>query len=260
MGKIISLINQKGGVAKTTSVGNIAYILANKFNKKVAVIDMDQQGNLTTHFKIKKDEIKTVFDLMRSYDIEEFYDVKVSNVIVNSKNVDVFPNNSTSKNSESKLNGVGNSESLLKEIISDLNYEYDYILIDCPPNLDLMTRNALISSDKVYIPVEPSLESLEGMADLYKEIEIIKRRLNKRLEIGGVFLTKVDPRTKLFRKATEILEQYFNDKIMKTFIRNEQEVKNLMMEKRMFICEVKNTKAGLDYLELTKEIISREEN
>lgn len=257
--KVISIINQKGGVAKTVSTGNIAYILANIFEKRVAVIDMDQQGNMTTHFGIKKDSVKTIFDLMRRYDFEEFFNINLSEIVLKSKGVDIFPNNSTSKSSESKLAGIGNSDSLLKEVINDLEAPYDYILIDCPPNLDTMTRNALIASDKVYIPVEPSLESLEGMADLYKEIEIIRRRSNKKLEIGGVFLTKVIPRTKLLKSSNEILKKYFGDKIMETIIRNEQDVKNMMMDKRMFIAEVSGSKAGEDYINLTKEILSREE-
>lgn len=255
MSKIVSIVNQKGGVAKTTSTQHIGIALG-KQGKKVLLIDFDPQGNLTSGLGINKSELQhTVYDLLKQE--MEGTELHIKNVIVNKFGVDILPANIVMSKAEKELGIYPGKENFLRDIIQDL--EYDYILIDCPPSLNILTDNALVASTDVYIPVAAEFYAVEGISFLLDEIEVIKRRLNPKLKMSGVFITKVDTRSNLEKDTRTLLENYFEKELFKTSIRYYVDIIKASSEGIPIFDFNDKNKAGLDYLELAKEIISREE-
>ena len=197
MGKVVSIANQKGGVGKTTTAVNLSTILAKK-GKKVLLIDADPQGNATSGLGIDKDTNFSVYDVLVD-------DVEIENTVVQSsvKNLDVCPSNINLAGAEVELVSVISREHRLQEKIDNQKDKYDYIIIDCPPSLGLITLNAFTASDSVLIPVQCEYYALEGLGQLINTINLVKKHLNKDLAIEGALLTMFDIRTNLSNQVVK---------------------------------------------------------
>ena len=255
--KIISIVNQKGGVGKTTSSIEIAIRLSLE-GKKVGLIDLDPQGNSTRGLGIDKAEIKhSISDLLKKRAFKKGYeDINSSDVIINKFNIDIYPNNIKMAKTVDELGMAINKESILKHVIENYLPVYDYLILDCPPQLGLIINNALIASDLVFIPVGADVYSIEGIVDLIDTIEVIKEDANQSLAIGGVFLTKVNARTKLFQEAFDSLKEIFNDKMMNSYIRTATKVEECIKEGIPVSIQAPTSNPGKDYKALTKEMIT----
>ena len=212
MGKIISVANQKGGVGKTTTTINLSAILAKK-GKKVLLIDADPQGNATSGLGIDKNVNFSIYDVIIN-------DVDIDNTVQQSmvKNLDVCPSNINLAGAEVELVSMMSREQRLKEKLEEVKDKFDYIIIDCPPSLGLITLNAFTASDSVLIPVQCEYYALEGLGQLLNTIKLVKRHLNKEIEIEGALLTMFDARTNLSNQVVKEVKRYFNDKVYKTVI------------------------------------------
>ena len=212
MGKIISVANQKGGVGKTTTSITLSSMLAQK-NKKVLLIDADPQGNASSGVGIEKNIEKSVYDLLvEDTSVNEI--VKESNI----KNLKVCPSNINLAGAEVELVSMMSREQRLKEKIEEVRGEYDYIIIDCPPSLGLITLNAFTASNSVLIPIQCEYYALEGLGQLINTINLVKKHLNKSLEVEGALLTMYDIRTNLSNQVVNEVKKYFGDKVYKTVI------------------------------------------
>ena len=212
MGKIISVANQKGGVGKTTTTVNLATILA-KRGKKVLLIDADPQGNATSGLGLDKDLEPSTYDiLVNDTELEE----AMQKTII--KNLKVCPANMDLAGAEVELVSMMSREQRLKEKVDIIKNGFDYILIDCPPSLGLVTLNAFTASDSVLIPVQCEYFALEGLGQLLNTINLVKKHLNKEIKIEGALLTMYDIRTNLSNQVVKEVKKYFENKVYKTVI------------------------------------------
>ena len=212
MGKIISVANQKGGVGKTTTTINLSTMLAKK-GKKVLLIDADPQGNATSGVGAEKDVEFSTYDILVS-DVEMVQAVEKTII----KNLLVCPSNINLAGAEVELVSMMSREQRLKEKLEEVKDKFDYILIDCPPSLGLITLNAFTASDSVLIPVQCEYYALEGLGQLINTINLVKKHLNKHLEVEGALLTMYDARTNLSNQVVKEVKKYFGEKVYKTFI------------------------------------------
>ena len=212
MGKIISIANQKGGVGKTTTSINIAAILAKK-GKKVLLIDTDPQGNATSGVGVNKEQEFSVYDVLVG-EIEFEKTLQDTNV----KNLKVCPSNINLAGAEVELVSMMSREHRLKEGLEQVKDKFDYIIIDCPPSLGLITLNAFTASDSVLIPVQCEYYALEGLGQLLNTINLVRKHLNKNLQIEGAVLTMYDVRTNLSNQVVKEVKRYFENKVYKTVI------------------------------------------
>lgn len=212
MGKIISIANQKGGVGKTTTAVNLSTVLA-KRGKKVLLIDADPQGNATSGLGIDKEQQFSVYDVL----IE---DIEVENTLQRTKikNLDLCPSNINLAGAEVQLVGVENRENRLKEKLNNIRDSYDFIIIDCPPSLGLVTINSFTASNSVLIPVQCEYYALEGLGQLINTIDLVRKSTNKSLTIEGALLTMYDSRTNLSNQVVGEVKKYFNNKVYKNII------------------------------------------
>ncbi len=212
MGKIISVANQKGGVGKTTTTVNLGTILAKK-GKKVLLIDADPQGNATSGLGADKESEYSTYDiLVNDIEIED----AIQRTII--KNLKLCSANVNLAGAEVELVSMMSREQRLKEKLDEVKDNYDYILIDCPPSLGLITLNAFTASDSVLIPVQCEYFALEGLGQLLNTINLVKKHLNKEIEIEGALLTMYDIRTNLSNQVVKEVKKYFNNKVYKTVI------------------------------------------
>ena len=213
MGRIIAIANQKGGVGKTTTAINLSSSLAS-MDKKVLSLDMDPQGNMTSGLGVDKDGVeKTVYDLIiGNAGVEECI---YRNAL---ENIDVLPSNIDLSAAEIELIGVENKEYILKNEIDKVKDDYDFIIIDCPPALSMLTINAMTTADSVIVPIQCEYYALEGLSQLIHTIELVKERLNPDLEIEGVVFTMYDARTNLSLQVVENVKDNLNQNIYKTII------------------------------------------
>ena len=213
MGRIIAIANQKGGVGKTTTAINLSACLAEK-GKKVLAIDMDPQGNMTSGLGVDKDSVeKTVYDLIiGEAQIEEIICKEVL------ENLDVLPTNIDLSAAEIELIGIENKEYIIKNEVEKVKENYDFIIIDCPPSLSMLTINAMTTADSVLVPIQCEYYALEGVSQLIHTIELVKERLNSNLEIEGVVFTMYDARTNLSLQVVENVKDNLNQNIYKTII------------------------------------------
>ena len=212
MGKVISVANQKGGVGKTTTTVNLGTLIAKK-GKKVLLIDADPQGNATSGLGVEKEvEFSTYDILVNETEMEEV----IQDTII--KNLKICPSNMNLAGAEVELVSMMSREQRLKEKLEEIKEKFDYILIDCPPSLGLITLNAFTASDSVLIPVQCEYFALEGLGQLLNTINLVKKHLNKNIYIEGALLTMFDIRTNLSNQVVKEVKKYFNNKVYKTVI------------------------------------------
>lgn len=214
MGKAIAIFNQKGGVGKTTTNINLAACLANK-GKKVLLLDIDPQGNTTSGLGIDKKSMEySTYDLL----IEKDFDTPKAIIKTGTEGLDLIPASVSLSGAEVELVNVKGREKRLKKAMDKVKKKYDYIFIDCPPSLGLLTVNSLTAVDSVLIPIQCEFYALEGVAQLMNTIEIVKKNLNSKLEIEGVILSMFDGRTNLSIQVVEEVKKYFGRKVYTTVI------------------------------------------
>lgn len=255
MGRIIAIANQKGGVGKTTTAINLSSCLADK-GQKVLAIDMDPQGNMTSGLGVDKDEAeKTVYDLIiGEADIDEVIQKNVMD------NLDVIPTNIDLSAAEIELIGVDNKEYIVKNAVHKVKDNYDFIIIDCPPSLSMLTINAMTTADSVLVPIQCEYYALEGLSQLMHTVQLVKERLNPVLEMEGVVFTMYDARTNLSLQVVENVKDNLHQNIYKTII-----PRNIRLAEApsygMPINKYDPKSAGSDaYLRLADEVINREED
>ena len=213
MGRIIAIANQKGGVGKTTTAINLSACLA-EAGQKVLVVDFDPQGNATSGYGLEKGHIdKTVYQmLIGENQIEECVREEVQ------KNLDILPSDVNLAGAEIELLEMDNKESLLRNGLKKIEKKYDFIIIDCPPSLNLLTINALTAADTVIVPIQCEYYALEGLSQILKTVNLVKRKLNRKLELEGVVFTMYDARTNLSLEVVESVKNTLNQNIYKTII------------------------------------------
>ena len=213
MGRTIAIANQKGGVGKTTTAINLSAALAS-MGKKVLAIDMDPQGNMSSGLGVDKDSVeRTVYDLIiGKVGVEECLCEEVI------ENLDVLPSNIDLSAAEIELIGVDNKEYIIRDEVEKIKDRYEFIIIDCPPALSMLTINAMTTSDSVLVPIQCEYYALEGLSQLIHTIELVQERLNPELEIEGVVFTMYDARTNLSLQVVENVKDNLNQNIYKTII------------------------------------------
>ena len=254
MGRIIAIANQKGGVGKTTTAINLSASLAS-LGKKVLAIDMDPQGNMSSGLGVDKNEVeKTVYDLIiGNIGIEECIYEEVI------ENLDVLPSNIDLSAAEIELIGVDNKEYILRDKVNKVKEKYDFIIIDCPPALSMLTINAMTTSDSVLVPIQCEYYALEGLSQLIHTIELVQERLNPELEIEGVVFTMYDARTNLSLQVVENVKDNLNQNIYKTIIPRSvrlAEAPSYGMPINLYDPKSKGTES---YLLLAEEVINKGE-
>ena len=212
MGKVISVANQKGGVGKTTTTINLSTFLAKK-GKTVLLIDADPQGNATSGVGAEKDVEFSTYDILAT---DAGMEQALEKTMI--KNLLVCPSDINLAGAEVELVSMMSREQRLKEKLEDIKDSFDYILIDCPPSLGLITLNAFTASDSVLIPVQCEYYALEGLGQLINTINLVKKHLNKNLEVEGALLTMYDARTNLSNQVVKEVKKYFGEKVYKTVI------------------------------------------
>ena len=213
MGRLIAIANQKGGVGKTTTAITLSACLADK-GKKVLAVDMDPQGNMTSGLGLDKESIeKTVYDMIiGESDIEEVLQKEAM------ENLDVLPTNIDLSAAEIELIDVENKEFIVRNSIQKIRDNYDFVIIDCPPSLSMLTINAMTTADSVLVPIQCEYYALEGLSQLIHTVELVKDRLNPDLEIEGVVFTMYDARTNLSLQVVENVKDNLQQNIYKTII------------------------------------------
>ncbi len=213
--KVISIFNQKGGVGKTTTSINLCSCLAMN-GYKILNIDIDPQGNTTSGMGLDKNSLElSVYDVLTSDEISIREVIKQSELI---SNFYILPSTMSLAGAEIELINKLDRERILLEKLKEIENDFDYVFIDCPPSLGLLTINALAASDSVLIPIQCEFYSLEGVGQLVNTIELVQKSLNSNLEVEGVILSMYDIRTRLCNEHAEEVKKYFNDKVYKTTI------------------------------------------
>lgn len=254
MGRIIAVANQKGGVGKTTTSINLSACLA-ELNKKVLLIDMDPQGNATSGFGIDKYELdNTLYELIIGECNLE--DCLFENVI---DNLSILPSNVNLSGAEIELIEVTRKEYIVKNVIDKVKDQYDFIIVDCPPSLNMLTVNAMTAADTVLVPIQCEYYALEGLTQLMHTINLVKKRLNPQLEIEGVVFTMYDARTNLSLQVVENVKNNLNQNVYKTIIpRNIRLAEAPSHGKPINLYDTKSSGAE-SYRLLAKEVLHRGE-
>ena len=252
MGKIISVSNQKGGVGKTTTSLSLAASLG-VLEKKVLLVDADPQGNASSGIGISKDDYeKSSYDvLLNQCKIEE------SIIQTKSPNLDIIPANIDLVAVEIELVDANKREYMLSNMLDKIKEIYDFIIIDCPPSLGLITINALTSSDSVIIPIQCEYYALEGLSQLLNTFRLVQRHLNKKLVIGGVLMTMYDSRLNLSKQVVEEVKSYFKDKLFKTLIYRNVKLSEAPSFGKPALLYDASSNCAKNYLSLTEEILKR---
>lgn len=252
MAYVISIVNQKGGVGKTTTAVNLGAFLAKK-RKKVLIIDLDPQGNATSGYGFDKTELEnTVYDLLVN---EEDISTVIASTSV--KNVDMCPTNINLAGAEVELVSAISRETILRRAIEPVLDKYDYIIIDCPPSLGLLTINALAACEGVIVPIQGEYYALEGLTQLIDTINMIKKKLNPSIGILGVVITMHDRRTQLTKQVVEEVHKYFGDKVFNTFIPRNVRLAEAPSHGQTIDEYDAKSKGSLAYQALANEVIKR---
>ena len=249
--KIIAVANQKGGVGKTTTSVNLAACLAEK-KKKVLLVDCDPQGNASSGYGIDKSALE-----------QTIYHVLIDNAAVQDViqptefKVDVLPANIELAGAEVELVAAISRETRLKKALDSVKENYDYIIIDCPPSLGLLTLNSLAAADSVLMPIQCEFYALEGVSQLMNTIELVRNNLNRQLEVEGVLMTMFDSRTKLSEQVVAEVRANFGDTVYKTMIPRTVRLSEAPSYGEPILYYDKRSKGAEVYLKLAKEVIAR---
>ena len=257
MTEIIAILNQKGGCGKTTTAVNLAAALTLS-EKKILVIDMDPQGNATTGLGVEKNEQENTIYSVLSGQITLEESILKTDV----PNLDLIPSNISLSGAEIELSKTIGPHSILKESMDGIQTNYDYIFIDVPPSLGLLTLNSIVASDSVIIPIQAEFYALEGMADLIQAMDLVESRLNSPSPIKGILLTLYDSRTRLGRDVYNNVKQYFGDSenIFKTTIPRNVKLAEAPSHGKPCILYDEECSGTEAYLKLAKEIIQMEDS
>jgi len=251
--EVIAIINQKGGVGKSTTAINLAACLGD-LGKSALVVDFDPQGNATSGFGVDKDTLKNdVYDALMN-------DVPMEDVIVPSpvKGVDVAPATIQLAGAEIELVSVMARESVLRYVLEHVRETYDYVFLDCPPSLGLLTVNALVAADSLLIPIQCEFYALEGLSKLLESMRMVKGRLNPNLDIFGVVMTMYDVRTTLSRQVVEEVRGYFGDKVFSSIIPRNVKLSEAPSHGLPINLYDPRSKGALAYAELAKEVVAHD--
>ena len=249
MSEVIAIINQKGGVGKSTTAINLAASLGD-LGKRVLVVDFDPQGNATSGFGVDKDELKhDVYDALTN-------DMPLSQIVVESPvpNVYVAPATIQLAGAEIELVSVMARESVLRYVLEDVRDKYDFIFVDCPPSLGLLTVNSLVAADSLLIPIQCEFYALEGLTKLLESMRMVKGRLNPQLDIFGVVMTMFDVRTTLSRQVVDEVRAYFGDKVFETIIPRNIKLSEAPSHGLPINLYDPRSKGAIAYAELAKEV------
>ena len=248
--KIIAVANQKGGVGKTTTAVNLSACLAYR-GKKTLLIDVDPQGNATSGLGFDKNTVqKSIYDaLINSVDIKDC--ILASEV----ENLDLCPSNIQLAGAEVELVPLMSRENRLKNAVSDVKDKYEYILIDCPPSLGLLTLNSLTAADTILVPIQCEYYALEGLSQLMNTVKLVKKHLNTSLEVEGVVLTMFDARTNLSLQVVDEVKKYFSKKVYRTIIPRNVRLSEAPSFGQPIIIFDSKSKGAECYLSLADEVI-----
>ncbi len=250
--KVLAIINQKGGVGKSTTAINLSAALG-EAKKKVLVIDLDPQGNTTSGYGIEKEDLEhDMYDVL-------LQDFPIEDAIVDTceERVFVVPATIQLAGAEIELVSAIARESILKSVIEKIKEEFDYVFIDCPPSLGLLTINALVASDQLLIPIQCEYYALEGVTKLIESMRMVKNRLNPALSIFGVVMTMYDTRTTLSRQVVEECKNYFGQQIFKTYIPRNVKIAEAPSHGLPVTMYARMSKGSSSYTKLAKEVIRR---
>ncbi|MBI2472105.1 MAG: ParA family protein [Planctomycetes bacterium] len=254
MMRSIALLNQKGGVGKTTTTANLGACLA-MLGKKVLVIDMDPQANLSVHLGVDIHTLKySVYNIITG-------DCKPDKVILNTKiqGLDIIPANIDLSGAEIELVGVVGRETVLKEYLGSMLDLYDYVLIDCPPSLGLLTLNVLTLVHEIFIPLQTEFFALQGVSKLLDTHEVVRKRLNKNLEISGIIFCMYTSRTRLCKEVIEKVKEYFaEDQVFNTVIRKNVKLSESPSHGKPIVSYAPSSHGSEDYMSLAKEVVQQE--
>ncbi|ALJ30989.1 Sporulation initiation inhibitor protein Soj [Apilactobacillus kunkeei] len=251
MGHVISLANQKGGVGKTTTSVNLGADLAT-MGKKVLLIDADAQGNATSGVGIQKSDIqKDIYDILVN---EE----PISEAIIPSKHegLDIVPATIQLSGADIELTPQMARETRLLNALKSVSDQYDYVLVDCPPSLGLITVNAFTASDSILIPVQTEYYALEGLSQLLNTVQLVKKHFNPDLDVEGVLLTMYDSRTKLGQQVNDEVRKYFGDKVYDTIITRNVRLSEAPSYGLPIIDYDSNSKGSELYMQFAKEVLA----
>ena len=251
MGKIIAIANQKGGVGKTTTCTSLCCALKNR-GRRVLLVDADPQGNCTSGMGVDKSASPNIYDILVN-------GAEAAGSVVETKYGDVIPANKDLSGATVELVGAEKREFVLKTALEPLKERYDYIFIDCPPSLELLTLNALVAADTVLVPVQCEYYALEGIADLMTTIKLTNKRLNSGLKIEGIVLTMYDSRTNFSNQVAEEIKKYFGDKVYKTMIPRNVRLAEAPSHGKPVIAYDRLSKGSRAYLKLANEFLKRQE-
>lgn len=254
MSKVIAIANQKGGVGKTTTAVNLSSCLAYK-GKKVLIIDIDPQGNTTSGLGIDKKSLsKSIYDVL--INDNTIKDTLVSTAIENLK---LCPSNIQLAGAEVELVPIMSRETRMKVALSEIKKEFDFILIDCPPSLGLLTVNSLTAADTILVPIQCEYYALEGLSQLMNTVKLVQRHLNPSLDVEGVVLTMFDARTNLSIQVVEEVKKHFRNKVYRTVIPRNVRLSEAPSFGLPIILYDPKSKGSECYLELAEEVIEYSE-
>lgn len=251
--KVIAVINQKGGVGKSTTVINLSACLG-ELDKKVLVVDFDPQGNSTSGYGIEKEELDhDIYDVI-------LHDESIEETIFQTcePNVFIVPATIQLATAEIELVNTMARESVLKETLDKVKEEFDYVFIDCPPSLGLLTINALIAANSMMIPIQCEYYALEGVAKLLESMKMVKKKMNPSLYIFGVVLTMYDSRTTLSKQVVEEVRNYFGDATFETVIPRNVKIAEAPSYGQPVSMYAKVSKGAFAYAKLAKEVLDRD--
>ncbi|NLM83575.1 MAG: ParA family protein [Clostridiales bacterium] len=250
MGKIVAVANQKGGVGKTTTCVNLCCAL-HDMGVRVLLCDIDPQGNATSGMGVDKaGKAPNLYDVLVGA-------VPAEKVVVSTKYGDVIPSNAVLSGAGIELVNAENREFVLKNALESVKDKYDYIFIDCPPSLEMLTLNALCAADSVFIPVQCEYFALEGLTDLINTIRMTKKALNPKLDIEGVLLTMFDSRTNFSMQVAEEVKKFFKGKVYNVMIPRNVRVSEAPSHGVPVLAYDKSSRGAVAYMELAKEFLRR---